>query len=76
MEIALVVHRLFPSQQLKKNNSVAVDIRLLVETGGARILRINISNSAHDIGRRVSLRNTQTLGNAEVGEVCQCVLGC
>ena len=42
MEIALVVDRLFASQQLKKNNSVAVYIRLLIETGGARILGIDI----------------------------------
>lgn len=69
MEIALVVHRLFASQQLEQNDAIAVDIRLLVEAGGARVLGINVANSAHDIGRRVSLWNTQTLRNAKVREV-------
>lgn len=50
MEIALVVHWLLASQQLKQNNAIAVDIRLFVETGSAGVLRINVANSAHNIG--------------------------
>ena len=50
MEIALVVHWLLASQQLQQNNAIAVDIRLFVETGSAGVLRINVANSAHDIG--------------------------
>ena len=55
MEIALVVHGLFAGQQLEQDDAIAVDIGLLVEAGGARVLRINVANSAHDISRRVSL---------------------
>lgn len=50
MEIALVVHWLLAGQQLQQNDAVAVDIRLLVEAGGAGVLRINVTNSAHDVG--------------------------
>lgn len=69
MEIAFIVNWLFASQQLEQDDAVAVYIGFLIEAGCACILRVNVANCPHHIGRCVGLRDTQALGDTKVREM-------
>lgn len=58
MKIGLIIHWFPSSQELKQDNAKAVNIRLLIQSGSSGILRIDVSDSTHDIGGGMGLGDT------------------
>lgn len=66
MKIGLVVYSLSSSEELKQNYAITIDVRFFIDTRGASILRVDVSNCAHDIGGGEILGYTQAFCDAKV----------